>query len=89
MTYTVKTAPPFEKNFKRLDKPTQRKLKTWISKNLVGCDDPRLHGKALAGQFKSLWRYRVGVYRIIADISDTEITFLLLDVGHRKNIYKR
>jgi mRNA interferase RelE/StbE len=35
------------------------------------------------------FKLRVGDYRIIADISDKEIRILVLQIGHRKNIYKK
>ncbi|MCB6443420.1 type II toxin-antitoxin system RelE family toxin, partial [Streptococcus salivarius] len=33
------------------------------------------------------WRYRVGDYRIIVEIEDTKVIVLVLEIGHRKNIY--
>ncbi|HFP8926540.1 TPA: type II toxin-antitoxin system RelE/ParE family toxin, partial [Enterococcus faecium] len=33
-------------------------------------------------------RYRIGDYRLIADINDETVTILMLEIGHRKNIYK-
>ena len=51
-----------------MDIPTTTIIYGWIEKNLVGCDNPRLYGKALIGNQKGYWRYRIGVYRIIADI---------------------
>ncbi len=34
------------------------------------------------------YRIRVGDYRIIFDIHDDELVILILELGHRKNIYK-
>ncbi|MHB1462217.1 MAG: type II toxin-antitoxin system RelE family toxin [Armatimonadota bacterium] len=34
-----------------------------------------------------LWRYRVGDYRILCRIEDDKVVVLVLDVGHRRNIY--
>lgn len=59
----------------------------WIGKNLVDCDDPRRTGKALTGQFKGSWRYRVGNYRILAEIHDDELIILVIDIGHRSTAY--
>ena len=41
MKYRVETTPRFEKEFRKLDRYTQRMLKAWIDKNLVDCADPR------------------------------------------------
>jgi len=41
MTYTVSTTPRFDKEFKKLDKYTQRMLAAWIDKNLEDCTNPQ------------------------------------------------
>ena len=45
----------------------------WIGKNLEGCENPRQHGKPLVGNNAGVWRYRVGNYRILADILDDKL----------------
>ena len=35
MSYSVETTPKFEREFKKLDRYTQRMIKAWIEKNLV------------------------------------------------------
>ena len=89
MTYQVATTARFDREFKKLDKYTQRILKAWIEKNLVSCENPRVHGKGLTSNFSGLWRYRIGDYRIICDIQDEELVILALTVGHRREIYKQ
>ncbi|MFX4307251.1 type II toxin-antitoxin system mRNA interferase toxin, RelE/StbE family, partial [Exiguobacterium sp. A1_3_1] len=34
------------------------------------------------------WRYRIGDYRLIADIQDEKVVILILEIGHRRDIYK-
>lgn len=75
------------KELKKLDKPTGAMLLGWIRKNLECCENPRLHGKGLSGPRSGQWRYRVGDYRLIADISDQQIVILILAVGHRSDVY--
>ncbi|MCD8233630.1 MAG: type II toxin-antitoxin system RelE/ParE family toxin [Cloacibacillus porcorum] len=64
-----------------------RLITAWIRKNLEGCTDLRLHGKPLTGDRAEQWRYRVGNYRILAEISDERVTILVLKIGDRKDIY--
>ncbi|MGN0881177.1 type II toxin-antitoxin system RelE/ParE family toxin [Cloacibacillus porcorum] len=66
-----------------------RLITAWIRKNLEGCTDLRLHGKPLTGDRAGQWRYRVGNYRILAEISDEDerVTILVLKIGDRKDIY--
>ena len=87
MTYQVVTTNKFDNSFKKLDRQTQKIIKAWIEKNLLECENPRLHGKALSANRSGQWRYRVGDYRILAEIQDDEIILILVDVGHRSKIY--
>ena len=34
-----------------------------------------------------LWRWRVGNYRVVADIVDAQVVVVVVDVGHRSKIY--
>ena len=36
-----------------------------------------------------VWRYRVGDYRILCDINDGRLVILVVDVAHRREVYKR
>lgn len=87
MTYRLIATDKFDKSFKKLDRQTQRIIKSWIEKNLMNCENPRLFGKALRANRSGQWRYRVGDYRILAEICDQEIVLIIVDVGHRSRIY--
>ena len=87
MIYEISTTEKFDKAFKKLDRQNQRIIKAWIEKNLINCENPRIHGKALTSNRSGQWRYRVGDYRILAEIHDNKLVLILVDVGHRKDIY--
>lgn len=87
MIYQIVTTDKFDKSFKKLDKQPQKIIKAWIEKNLMGCENPRLHGKGLTANKSGQWRYRVGDYRILAEIRDNELVLVLVEVGHRSRIY--
>jgi mRNA interferase RelE/StbE len=89
MSYRVETTARFDKEFKKLDRYTQKMVKAWVEKNLVGCNDPRAHGKGLSANRSGQWRYRIGDYRLICRIEDEKLVILALTVGHRSDIYKR
>ena len=88
MSYRVEVTPRFEREFKKLDRYTQKMLKAWIDKNLIGCSDPRVHGKSLTANRSGQWRYRIGDYRLICLIEDNELVILALSVGHRRDVYE-
>ena len=87
MRYSVVYTKQAEKALRKLDKQTQAIIYGWIGKNLVGCENPRQHGKGLTANRSGQWRYRVGDYRILAEIRDNEILILVLNIGHRSDIY--
>ena len=64
MSYGVETTERFDREFKKLDRYTQRMIKAWIEKNLVECENPRLHGKGLTANRSGQWRYRIGQWDI-------------------------
>lgn len=87
MIYHVEYLKSVQKTLEKMDKYTKRILFEWIDKNLEGCSNPRIHGKPLSANRAGQWRYRVGDYRIIADIQDAKLVILVIAVGHRREIY--
>lgn len=88
MKYTVEYTKRAIKQLKKLDKQTSALILGWIEKNLVDCDNPRQFGKGLTANRKGEWRYRIGDYRLVAGIQDDKIVILILNIGHRRDIYK-
>lgn len=86
--YKVEISEKALNNLKQLDKSIARMLLAWIEKHLEGTENPRIQGKGLSHDKKGIWRYRVGKYRILANIKDDRLVILLIDFGHRKDIYK-
>lgn len=84
MKYNVELSDRFKREFKKLDKYTQKIIRSWIDKNLVGTENPRQHGKGLTANRSGQWRYRIGDYRLICQIEDSELIILALSVGHRR-----
>ncbi len=88
MSYRVETTARFDKEFKKLDRYTQKMVKAWIEKNLIHCENPRVHGKGLTANRSGQWRYRIGDYRMICLIEDDKLIILALTIGHRSSIYQ-
>ena len=85
--YEIELSERFQKEFRKLDKYTQKMIRSWINKNLVDCENPRQHGKGLTTNRSGQWRYRIGDYRVIAHIDDNKLIILALSVGHRREVY--
>ncbi|MBR6566017.1 MAG: type II toxin-antitoxin system RelE/ParE family toxin [Spirochaetaceae bacterium] len=73
--------------FLSLDRTVQKRVKKYMDE-VQALDDPRSRGHALTGELSGLWRYRVGDWRIICKIKDTELIILVFDLGHRRSIYR-
>jgi len=86
-TYTVHWTKKAQKQLSKLNRSVANHVVQWVHKNLDDCENPRQHGKALTANRTGQWRYRVGDYRIIAEIKDSEVVILVLEVGHRKEVY--
>ena len=86
--YNIEYTEKCLKQLKKMDKSESVYIVGWIKKKLVNCENPRLYGKGLIGNHSGEWRYRIGNYRIIADIKDETILILILNIDHRKDKYK-
>lgn len=84
MTYAVETTEKFDRAFKKLDRYTQRMIKAWIEKNLIGCKNPRQHGKGLTANRSGQWRYKIGYYCLLCHINGNKLIILALSVRHRR-----
>ncbi len=87
-TWRIEITRTAAKQITKLDRQAQESILKFLRERLSQADDPRQWGKALQGEKRGLWRYRVGDYRLICDIQDARIKILVLELGHRKDIYR-
>lgn len=85
MTYNIVFSESCRRQFRKLNKELQRKIVNYLETRV--CINPILFGKSLSGNKKGLWRYRVGDYRIICNIDNNELIVLVIEIGHRSDIY--
>ncbi len=85
MAYTVEVAPAADRQIRKLDRETQRRVLTSLEK--LG-QEPRPQGSVKLQAVEDLYRVRVGDYRIIYEIFDRHLLVLVLKVGHRSEVYK-
>lgn len=83
---TVTLSDRAKKQLKQLDKTIQKRIVKFLYE-LAKLDDPRDRGKMLVGNLLGFWRYRVGDYRLICRIHDNELEILIVEIGHRREIY--
>lgn len=85
--YNVQLTDDAKKDLKKMDKHQAKIIAAWLRKNLEGCTNPRRYGKMLRYDRRNEWCYRVGAYRLIADIQDNVVTIEIINVGYRKDVY--
>ena len=89
MAWTVEYADTALKQLKKLDRAIARSILDYMSDRVAQLEDPRALGKKLVGpKYGAYWRYRVADTRIICTIKDQQLVILVIEVGHRKNIYR-
>lgn len=86
MAYKIIFSDPAEKTFSKLEKPIKKRIADFLETRVK--PDPHLLKEPLHGNKKGLWKYRVGDYRLVCQILNNQLTVLVIDIGHRREIYK-
>ena len=66
----------------------ERGLYQRIANVLDSLEEDPFQGKALKGTLKGFHSYRVGSYRVIYRIFQSRLLVIVIDVGHRRDIYR-
>jgi len=78
LAWTVRFTDLALKQLKKLDKQIADQITRTLEEKVAGSEDPRAFGKALTGELKGFWRYRMGDYRVICELKDRELVILAL-----------
>ena len=82
--YRIVISKQVRKDFKRIPKEQSRRILSAIQEL---SESPRPPGcKKLKGD--ELYRIRVGIYRVVFEIRDSQLIVIVVRVGHRKKIYR-
>lgn len=89
MAWIIEYADTALKQLKKMDRQVARSIFEYLDERVSQLENPRELGKKLVGpQYGAYWRYRVGDVRIMCDIKDQKLIILVVEVGHRKEIYR-
>jgi len=89
VAWTIEYARAVQKYTKRLDPVIRKRIRQFLDERLATHENPRELGKALKGHaLGGYWRYEVSDYRIICDIQDQKLVVLVVEIGHRREIYR-
>ena len=89
MAWIIKYTESSSKQLKKLDKQTALRVLDYMDERVAVLADPRSLGKNLKGsKMGEYWRYRVGDIRVICNISDGQMTVLVIEIGNRREVYR-
>ena len=86
MKFKLFFAKKAKKELEKLDKATQKRINLAIKEKLE--TDPINNLIPLTGSLKSLYKFRVGDYRLICRKNGDELIIIIISVKHRKEVYK-
>jgi mRNA interferase RelE/StbE len=90
MAWTIEFADSAARQLRKLDPQIARRILAFLRDRVAPLDDPRSIGEALRGkELGDFWKYRVGDWRIIADIEDGVLLITVVRLGNRREIYRR
>lgn len=90
MAWLIKFDDKAKKDLAAIDKAAAKRITKFLRERVSQLDDPRSIGEALKGsKLGAFWKYRVGDYRIIADIEDGALRVLVVRIGNRREVYRR
>ena len=87
MAWTIEYSEGALRTLKKMSPATARRIFGHMDK-IASSETIRSTGKALKGNLGTLWRYRVGDYRVVCAIDDTILRVLVVKVGHRSEVYR-
>ncbi len=88
MAWRVQFDHQAKRELDKLDRPAKERITRFLRERVATSEDPRRAGEALRGDKATLWKYRIGDYRLICSIQDGRVTVLVLAVGHRREVYR-
>jgi mRNA interferase RelE/StbE len=86
LVWTLEFSDRSRKQFKKLGQTEADRILRVLD-DIAELEDPRSRGHILTGNLGGLWRYRIGDWRVIARIEDQRLIIIVLEVGHRREVY--
>lgn len=84
MSYRLEASRRFEKDFRKLPADVKRR----IDREIRALENDPYLGKRLRGVLEGTLSFRVGDYRVLYSVNESEKHVILLTVGHRSGVYE-
>ena len=84
MNYSLEILRSAQKQLSKINRKDQTRI---IQAVRALSETPKPNGcKKLSG--RTAWRIRIGSYRVIYEIQNEKLIILVINIGHRKDIYR-
>jgi mRNA interferase RelE/StbE len=87
VSYSLKLSNQAERVFRRMAE-REPEIYRRVAHALDDLEQAPFEGKLLKGELQGRYSYRVGSYRILYLIRQRELLVLIIDIGHRRDIYR-
>ena len=89
MVWRIEISETTEKQLTKLDRPVAKCIRAFLRERIATLDNSRSIGDALKGsELGEFWKYRVGGWRLICQIKDTQIVITVITLGNRREVYR-
>jgi mRNA interferase RelE/StbE len=88
LAWTIEYLSTARKQLEKLDPKVSDRIVRFMGERIAKSGDPHALGSALTGEWAGHWRYRVGDYRVICKIKDEKLLVMVLEIGHRSDVYR-
>jgi mRNA interferase RelE/StbE len=89
LTWSIEYTDTALRTLRKMDRQVARRLLDFMDERIAAADNPRALGKPLRGSaLGDFWRCQVGDWRLICDLQDSRLVVLVIDAGHRRDIYE-
>ena len=77
-----------KKELSKLSREQQSLIRSYLYTRILKLKHPKESGKALMGNKRGLWRYRVDKFRIICKLEEDKLVVLVVAVAKRDVVYE-
>jgi mRNA interferase RelE/StbE len=89
LAWTLEFSKAALSSLKKMDRHIAARIVDYLEDRVATSKSPRDLGSAMVGKkYENQWRYRIGDYRVLAEIKEEVVTILVVEIGHRREIYR-
>ena len=88
MPWIVQYSKLAERQLSKLSPEVEKRIRSFMEDRVATLEEPKAIAKKLSGPYEDRMRYRVGDYRVICRLHEHMVLILVVEVGHRREVYR-